>query len=119
MDSEGSEGELYSYDVEDFVLNMCKARKRQEVFEKRGRDLAVLYRRQTERAAPQDVQELQGRDEIIRSKIDSFENLDLSLYGLNFNSNSSNRGQETPPTTPTPVKKGNSSKVHCVASGQS
>ena len=30
MDAEeGGVGELYSYDVEDFVVNMCKARKRQ------------------------------------------------------------------------------------------
>ena len=65
MDTEGSD-ELYSYDVEDFVINMCKARKRQEVFERKGRDLAVLesVKKRRQRAAAEDVQQLQGRTRI-------------------------------------------------------
>ena len=60
MDTEGAD-ELYSYDVEDFVINMCRARKRQEVFERKGRDLAVLASVKKRRGHDSDdVQELQG-----------------------------------------------------------
>ena len=102
MDAEeGGVGELYSYDVEDFVVNMCKARKRQggnvvhvtsaifsrslgdssppvhieigllseqtsyvqnpqEVFERKGMNLAVFQKVKKERQDSEDLQELQG-----------------------------------------------------------
>ena len=56
MDLEGCD-ELFSYDVEDFVVNMCKARQRQEVFERNGNDLAVLA---SVKKRIEDIQELQG-----------------------------------------------------------
>lgn len=56
MDLEGGD-ELFSYDVEDFVVSMCKASKRQEVFERNGNDLAVLA---SVKKRIEDIQELQG-----------------------------------------------------------